>query len=265
MLAPKGTLAGLRPMTRHPLLVSLAAVVALAGCVSSPYQDPEAQAARLALINLQLGVGYMQEGKTQLALEKLRKAVKVDPNSADAHLALALLYDRMGEDDAADLHFRDAMRLAPENASIQTNYGNFLCRLNRTAEAEQQFRQAAENRSYESPELAYFNAGLCMIRQGAPDRAEDYLRQALAASPQFPPALFSLADLNQSQGRSQQARAFLQRYHDTSPPSAQSLALGVRIERSLGDAKAAATYSELLRTRFPDSPEARQVPAGRPK
>lgn len=253
-------------MNRHPgLLFSLAAIVALSGCVSSPYQDPEAQAARLAQINLQLGVGYMQEGKIQLALEKLRKAVKVDPNSADAHLALALLYDRMGEDEAAELHFRDALRLAPENASIQTNYGNFLCRVNRTAEAEQLFQQAAQNRSYESPELAYFNAGVCLSRQGAPDRAEEYLRQALAVSPQFPPALFTLADLNQTQGRPQQARAFLQRYHDAAPPTAQSLALGLRIERALGDAKAASTYAELLRTRFPDSAEARQVPAGRPK
>ncbi|MCU0936350.1 MAG: type IV pilus biogenesis/stability protein PilW [Gammaproteobacteria bacterium] len=253
-------------MKRYPgLLLALAATTALSGCATNPGQDPETQAARLAQLNLQLGVGYMQEGKIQLALERLRRAVRTDPNSADAHLALALLYDRIGEDDAADLHFRDALRLAPDNASTQTNYGNFLCRVNRTAEAEQQFRLAAENRSYETPELAYFNAGLCLSRQGAPDRAEEYLRQALAVSPQFPPALFTLADLDQARGRSQQARAFLQRYHDVAPPTAQSLTLAVRIERSLGDAKAAAGYTELLRTRFPDSPEARQGQAGRPK
>ena len=168
-------------MTRG-ILLALAAAAALAGCAGGQTLDPETRAARLAQINLQLGIGYLQEGKTDIALDKLRRAVKADPDSPDAHLAVAVLYDRLGENEAAESHFRDALRLAPENASIATNFGNFLCRLDRVPEAEEQFRHAAENRGYETPEIAYTNAGLCMSRHGAPARAEEYLRQALSAA-----------------------------------------------------------------------------------
>ena len=251
-------------MTRG-ILLALAAAAALAGCAGGQTLDPETRAARLAQINLQLGIGYLQEGKTDIALDKLRRAVKADPDSPDAHLAVAVLYDRLGENEAAESHFRDALRLAPENASIATNFGNFLCRLDRVPEAEEQFRHAAENRGYETPEIAYTNAGLCMSRRGAPARAEEYLRQALTARPSFPPALLALAELSLAQGRADAARGLLNRYHDATEPGAQSLALAVRIERALGDTRAAANYAGLLRSRLPDSAEAREVSLGRTK
>lgn len=247
------------------ILLALAATAALGGCAGNPVLDPETRAARLAQINLQLGLGYLQEGKADIALDKLRRAVKADPGSPDAHLAIAVLYDRLGEDEAAESHFQDALRLAPENASIATNFGNLLCRLGRVPEAEEQFRNAVHNRGYETPEIAYTNAGLCLSRHGAPDRAEEYLRQALSARPSYPPALLALAELSLAQGQTDAARGLLQRYHDNTEPGAQSLALGVRIERALGDTRAAANYAGLLRSRFPDSAEAREVSLGRTK
>jgi len=228
----------------------------VAACSSSPTQDPEATAARLAEINLQLGVAYMQEGKYPFAVEKLRKAVKADSNSVDAHLALAVTYDRLGENDAADIHFQEALRLAPDHAPAHTNYGSFLCRLDRVPEAEQHFQQAASTRGYESPEVAYTNAGLCMSRHGAPEKADAYLRQALEARPDFAPALLTLAEMSYAQGRYPAARTYLQSYHNVAEPSAQTLALAARIERQLGDRAAAAKYTQLLRTRYPDAPEA---------
>ena len=238
------------------IALTLLASLPLAACIGTQTQDPEATAARMAEINLQLGVAYMQEGKYPFAVEKLRKAVKTDPNSVDAHLYLAVSYDRLGENDAAEIHFQEALRVAPDHAPTHTNYGSFLCRLDRVPEAEQHFQQAASTRGYDSPEVAYTNAGLCMSRHAAPDKADEYLRQALEARPEYPPALLALAELSYAQGRYPAARTYLQRYHDVAPTNAQTLALAARIERQLGDRAAAAKYTQLLRTRYPDAPEA---------
>jgi type IV pilus assembly protein PilF len=241
------------------IALTLLASLPLAACIGTQTQDPEATAARMAEINLQLGVAYMQEGKYPFAVEKLRKAVKTDPNSVDAHLYLAVSYDRLGENDAAEIHFQEALRVAPDHAPTHTNYGSFLCRLDRVPEAEQHFQQAASTRGYDTPEVAYTNAGLCMNRHGAPDKADQYLRRAIEARPEYPPALLTLAELSYVQGRYPEARTYLQRFHDVAPTSAQTLALAARIERQLGDRTAAAKYSQILKTRFPDAPEARET------
>ena len=64
-------------------------------------------------------------------------------------------------------------------------------------------------------------------------------------------------DLAQGDGRS--ASALLTQYFKTSPPTAQALALGVRVERELGNKKAAASYATMLKQRYPDSAEARSL------
>ncbi len=49
-----------------------------------------------AKINFQLGVEYMRRGMNDIALNKLQKALALDKNYADAHNAIALLYDHLG-------------------------------------------------------------------------------------------------------------------------------------------------------------------------
>ena len=70
-------------------------------------------------------------------------------------------------------------------------------------------------------------------------------------------ALLQLADLSMETGQALQARAFLQRYHDAGPATADSLALSVRAETALGDHDAAVASFEELDRLFPD--RARQL------
>ena len=55
------------------------------------------------------------------------------------------------------------------------------------------------------------------------------------------------------------ARAFLQRYETVGEANADSLLLGYRIERSLGDQAAAGQYRQDLLNQFPDSAQANQA------
>jgi type IV pilus assembly protein PilF len=247
-------------MTEYPRLAAATLAACLTvSCGTSPPRDPEASAQRLAEINLQLGVAYMQEGNYPVALDRLRKAVSARPSSADAHLAIAVLYDRLGQDDAADIHFRQALQLEPSLAAAHTNYGSFLCKRGQVAEAEQEFLKAATDPGYANPEVAYTNAGLCLSRHGAAEKAEEYFGLALERNSQFAPALLAMADRAFATGRYAPAKGYLERHLNVAPPSAASLWLGVRIERQLGNRAGEATYAQLLTSRFPDTQEARQL------
>ena len=112
---------------------------------------------------------------------------------------------------------------------------------------------AARNPLYRTPEAALTNAGVCA--RGIPDNeaAEEYFRQALAHVPGYREALIQLADLNYMTEDYFQARAFLERYLQYGPASADALILGVRIEVAQGDEPAAAAYKQRLETEFPSA------------
>ena len=62
-----------------------------------------------AKINMQLGIGYLQEGNLPIAKEKLERARSMDPHNPEIHGAMALLDQRLGKDKEADKEFRTAL------------------------------------------------------------------------------------------------------------------------------------------------------------
>ena len=81
-------------MILRPALFLLVASL-LAGCVSTGKVDPMRtdegrDGARDAYI--QLGLGYVQQGLSERAKVPLKKALELDPSNADAHAALALVF-----------------------------------------------------------------------------------------------------------------------------------------------------------------------------
>ncbi|MCL4315813.1 MAG: hypothetical protein M1527_02950, partial [Gammaproteobacteria bacterium] len=93
----------------------------------------------------------------------------------------------------------------------------------------------------------------------APDRAkaERYFREALRISPNLPESLYQMALLSYEAQNYPSARAYLQRYAGAAQHTPRSLWLGIRVERELGDKNALASYSLLLKGKFPESEEAR--------
>ena len=208
-----------------------------------------------AEINMRLGLNYMQRGDYAFALEKLEKALQQDPNLPSAHNTIAILYQRLGEDEKAEYHFKKAVDLAPEYSEAQNNYGAFLCQQQRFAEAEKRFLIAVENPLYQSAAQAYEIAGLCALQQQQVKKAEGYFRRALQIEPALSKSLLQMAEINYQQQNYLQARGYIQRFHDASVWTARALLLGIKIENKLGDEDAVASYILILRSRFPDSDE----------
>ncbi|MDX1514035.1 MAG: type IV pilus biogenesis/stability protein PilW, partial [Gammaproteobacteria bacterium] len=176
-------------------------------------------------------------------------------NYSTAHNAMALVQEQLNDPEKAEEHYQRAISLNPADSSAQNNYGRFLCSHDRFEEGEQRFLQATKNPLYEQPEIAYANAGVCMKLAGKYEKAERYLRAALAANPRIPVALLAMSEVSFHTDRHLSARAYLQRYLEVSSHSPQSLWLGVQIERKLGDKNTASSYAMMLRSNYPDSRE----------
>lgn len=239
-----------------PLLLLVVAVF-LFGCTQANVRQEKARSA--AEFNVELGLQYMQQGMNKVALEKLQKAVRQDPTLPSAHNAIAVLYEKLGELDQADHHFQRAVRLDEKDSRAHNNYGAFLCRHDRWEDAQRHFVEAATDPLYETPELAYTNAGVCAESAGDMEKAEAYFRKALEAEPAYPVALRRMASLSLEQEKYLQARAYLQRYQAVAGHTPETLWIGIQAEDQLGDRNAAASYRLLLKNNFPDSPQARRL------
>jgi len=217
------------------------------------------QGNQLAETNVKLGVGYFQQGNYEYALKKFRKALAIDDQLPNGHYAIALLYDRLGKPNAARQHFERAIELNPQYSDAYNAYAAFLCRKEDYVNADKNFRKALTNPLYRSQQLVRINAGLCAVRATNYKPAEDYFRAALQRNPKLQTALFQMAKLHVATNRHLQARGYIQRYAAVGKHTAESLLLGVKIERVLGDKDALAKYALLLQKRFPDSDEAREL------
>ena len=231
------------------------ALLTCAACVTEGDTKPRNKGNRTdaAQYNYQLGAHYLRNGNYKLARARLEGALEQDPNMAEAHSTLGLLYERLQSPEVAGKHYASAVRLAPDDANIQNIYAVFLCRNNRYAEAEKHFLNAIKVPEYSTPEAALTNAGVCILQKPDRAKAEKYFRRALKRKDSYGEALIQMSSLMHQTDRSLQARAFLQRYLAKNEATADELYLGVEIERNLGDDRAMQGYAKQLLRDHPGS------------
>ncbi len=248
------------------LLAAIGLVFALhlTGCATGDTSDvtPQSTSDRNSAADTQvnLGVGYMQRGHNELALERFERALRFNPRSALAYSSMGVLYERITRPDLAEKNYRKATELEPKKGDVRNNFGQFLCRIGRYEEADTEFKAALADPFYHTPALAASNAGKCARAAGHMQAAEKYLRLALEKNPETTEAFLPLASLLFARGQSMNARAFLQRHEASGlEQSAEFLKLAAQVEEKLGDSKAAGTYRERLNNEFPDAENARST------
>lgn len=248
-------------------VVAMALALALAACTSSgstsniKKESAQSEKAEAARVHTELGQKYMQQGKLEVALDNLNKALGYDPDYADAHTVIAVLYERIGDAKQAEEHYRRAAQIKSKGGNELNNYGAFLCKIGRYDEAAGYFERAVADPFYKTPEVALTNAGTCLLKGGKKDQAETALRNALDRSPNNAEALFQLASVLYEKGDFFKARAFMQRFEAVGQARPESLMLGRNIELRLGNGSAASDYTRRLLQSFPESQQARELNA----
>lgn len=257
----------------------VAAVIVLSGCAApSPKPFPqmapkpestplntsgeEASTRTRARVHTELAAGYYELRNMPIALEEVKHAIKSEPNYGPAYNVAGLIYAELREDRLAQENFERALRIDPLDSDANNNYGRFLCDRKRANDAMKYFVAALSNPLYQARENSYVNAGMCARRSGDMKSAEDYFLRALKVRPTQPQALYHLADIAYARGNDERAKQYIIRLEQLTNPTAEMLWLALRIERRLGDRNAVASYGQQLRSRFPDSREARALLAG---
>lgn len=265
------------PSLLAPLL-ALAIAAALAGCQSDssskqaqptppaviPKPPPLAEAppAYRAQLHAEIAAGFYERGQMQVALQELDEAIKLDPKNAKIYNVYGLVYAVLGEDANAERNFQQALSLAPTDSEIRQNWGWYLCTHGKPRESIPEFEAAIRNPLYKSPDIALTNAGKCSIEIGDKRAGEEYLRRAMTINPNNVSASYNLALLLYRENRVEEARTLMRRVMATPNPAPDALYLGMCIERKAQDRVTEASYVQQLKTRYPESAEAKAIPPG---
>jgi type IV pilus assembly protein PilF len=227
-----------------------------------PIRTPEVSPKDRAALHADLGAGYYERGRMDVALEELNEAATLDPLNPRIYNYYGLVYAMLGDNPKAEQNFQRALSLAPEDSDIRHNWGWYLCSNDRPRESIPEFELALRNPFYRTPEVALTNAGRCSAAFGDINGAESFYRRALARSPANAPAMYGLALIAFKTGRLDEARGYTRRLAQLAAPAPEALFLGMCVERKANDRAAETIYVVQLRNRYPDSAEAKAITTG---
>lgn len=246
-----------------------ALVVALAGCAGNkpvvPAATPKASstssisapgevdAQRRSRIRLELAASYFQAGRNDVAMEEVGQALAADPNSADAYALLGLIYMRNQDLDQADASMRKAMSLSPQDADLQHNYGWLQCQRRQFEQAQQWLDRALAQPGYRDRPKTLMAKGLCMQQAGQLEPAQQTLLAAYEMDPANPVVGYHLSNVLLQRGDARRAQFYIRRLNNSSQSNAESLWLGIKVERALQESSAMRQLADQLHKRFPDS------------
>src|SRR5712675_975799 len=100
-----------------------------------------------------LGAYFGQRKEFSCAFSAFQSALRLEPNSWEAHYNLGLAYLESGDAQRATREFRSVVRLKPALAQSHAALGTSLSRLNQTDSAIQEFKAALQIDSQYVPAL----------------------------------------------------------------------------------------------------------------
>ncbi len=145
-----------------------------------------------------LGSVLSELGELQEAEYLLRKAIELNPDLADANYNIGTILIDLGKSKEAELFLRKAIEVNPDFADAHVNLGNILKDLGKLQEAELSQRKAIElNPDYAE---AHSNLGNVLLDLGKIKEAELSQRKAIELNPNYADAYWNLALLQLLQG-----------------------------------------------------------------
>lgn len=219
-------------------------------------ESDESSRQRRARLRMELAAGYFEHGQTTVALDEIKQALVADPNNADAYNLRGLVYMRLDDAGMAEDSFRRAIALDPREPNVLHNYGWLLCQQNRYGDAAAQFTEALAVPSYADRAKTLMTQGVCELKAGQRVQAERSLMQAYEIDAGNPVVGFNLASVLAQREEWSRAQFYIRRVNNSASASAETLWLGIKIERKLNNREAVAQLGGQLQRRFPQSREA---------
>lgn len=231
----------------------------LTGCIAvkSPNaldrnRDPE----KALKAYVSLGLAYLKKGNMEGASRTLKRAWEIDSDDAQVNHAYALFYTVENEPSQVIKHYEAALQADPELSAARNNYAAFLYREGDFQQALQQLQIVSKDYRYQKRYQSFENMGLCYLKLGQTDKAEEAFQRALQLNFNLPRALLEMADLSFQKQDLRTADFYLQQLdRQAVQPSARQLWLEMLVSKAKGDKNRFASLALALKNRFPLSPE----------
>jgi tetratricopeptide (TPR) repeat protein len=191
----------------------------------------------------QAQAGAQQQAQAAEAL--IRRVVTLTPNNFWAVNQITLLMLGKGDIAEAELHARNAMRIAPENAQSHYLMGMVMTEAQRPAVGEYHYEQAIAFSGARDPVLLS-NYALCLKNQGKMHAARALYAESLAAMPENLHTLLGFARLEEADRNLDAAMALLDRAEAVSPDNPSVILLRAVVLGRRRDAAAALALLEAL-------------------
>jgi type IV pilus assembly protein PilF len=229
----------------------------LSGCITTTSGNmgtpPDKEEA--ARLNMDLGIGYLNQGEYEQAETKLLKSIAEEPNNPGAHRALGYAYEMQSDSKSAEKEYSIAIKQGPDDPDALNQYATFKCTQGDVKEALKYYDRAIEIPRNSNLYVLYTNAGTC-AKASDLSLAENYLRKSLSLNNSFPDTLYQMADVTYQRDKFLQSRAFVERRLAVAPATSGLLWLAYRVELALNDMQAADRFARRLMYDFPESLEA---------
>jgi type IV pilus assembly protein PilF len=225
-------------------------------------QSDEPEARKRARTRLELASGYFSEGKTTVALDEIKLSLQADPNYGEAFNMRGLIYQRLGDNRQAEDSYRRALQLNPRDADTMHNYAWMMCQQRRYDESIAMFTQANAVPLYGGRSKTYMTRGLCELASGKADLAERSFARSYELDAANPISGYNLSNLLFLRGELQRAQFYTRRLNNSDLANAETLWLGIKIERKLGNTETVSQLTTQLRRRYPQSKELASLDRG---
>jgi len=240
--------------------VALSGCAGTAASATSTTREPvtesdEPELRKRARIRLELAAGYFENGQTSVALDEIKQSLAADPSYGPAYVLRGLVYMRLNDNALAEDSFQRALRINPQDADALHNFGWFNCQLGRHAEAVELFRRALAVPLYGGQAKTFMTQGICQTRMGRLGEAESSFARSYEIDAANPVTAYNLASLLYRRGEYTRAQFYIRRLNNSDLANAETLWLGIKGERRMNNTEAQTQLAQQLARRYPASAE----------
>lgn len=230
-----------------------AATTASASRAEPVTESDEPEARKRARIRLELASNYFEHGQTTVALDEIKQSLAADPSYGAAFVLRGLVYMRLNDRALAEESFRRALQLNPRDPDALHNYGWFVCQQGRHTEAVDFFQRALASPVYAGQAKTLMAKGICQTRMGQLSEAESSFARSFELDAANPVSGYNLASLLYRRGDYSRSQFYIRRLNNSELANAETLWLGIKVERQLNNREAMGQLAQQLSRRYPKS------------
>lgn len=223
----------------------------------APMSEPskEEQQKKALEARIVAGMEYLRQRDPQSARRHISRALEIDPGSAEAHNAMAMVYGYEGDSERAEEHFRRAIRIDGKLSKARNNYATLLYEQKRYKEAVEQLEKAVNDPGYDQRAMAFLNLGRSQMQLGNLEAAAEALQRSLRLDSNAVDTMLEMSDVFLRQKKYRDAQAYYANYTRRSRQTARSLLIGIELARYFEDNDARANYEFQLEQLHKGTPE----------